>query len=83
MAIGNKTGHIYLFRDVVVLSILILHYNMSCYLIHFTMQELVQLTWVLSRSFSKPCASFSMLDGPGGTSTEKLLLKTQISDDFS
>ena len=31
------------------------------------MQELVQLTWVFSRSFSKPCASFSMIDGPGGT----------------
>ena len=31
------------------------------------MQELVQLTWVFSRSFSMPCASFSMLDGPSGT----------------
>ena len=31
------------------------------------MQELVQLTWVFSRSFSISCASFSMLDGPGGT----------------
>ena len=31
------------------------------------MQELVQLTWVFSRSFSMPCTSFSMLDGPGGT----------------
>ena len=28
------------------------------------MQELVQLTWAFSRSFS--IASFSMLDGPGG-----------------
>ena len=26
------------------------------------MQELVQLTWVFSRSLSMPCASFSMLD---------------------
>ena len=31
------------------------------------MQELVQLTLVFSRSFSIPCESFSMLDGPGGT----------------
>ena len=31
------------------------------------MQELVQLTRVFSRSFSMPCASFSMLHGPGGT----------------
>ena len=31
------------------------------------MQELVQLTWVFNRSFSMSCASFSMLDGPGGT----------------
>ena len=25
-------------------------------------KELIKLTWVFSRSFSKPCASFSMLD---------------------
>ena len=31
------------------------------------MQELVQLTSVFSRSFSIPCASFSMLDWPGKT----------------
>ena len=31
---------------------------------HFTMQELIQHTWVFSRSFSMPCASFSMLDDP-------------------
>ena len=30
-------------------------------------KKLVKLTWVFSRSFSMPCASFSMLDGPGGT----------------
>ena len=30
------------------------------------MQELVQLR-VFSRSFSMPCASFSMVNGPGGT----------------
>ena len=35
------------------------------------MQELVQLTSVFSRSFSIPCASFSMLDGPVGTGTIK------------
>ena len=28
------------------------------------MQELAQLTWVFSRSFLMPCASFAMLDGP-------------------
>ena len=28
------------------------------------MQELVQFTWVFSRSFSMPCASFSILAGP-------------------
>ena len=28
------------------------------------MQELVQVTLVFSRSFSMPCASFSMLDSP-------------------
>ena len=31
------------------------------------MQELVQLTWVFSRSFSMPSASFSMPEDPGGT----------------
>ena len=36
-------------------------------MIHFTLQELVQLTWCFSRSFSMPYASFSMLYGPGGT----------------
>ena len=30
-------------------------------------KKLVKLTWVFSRSFSMPCASFSMLGGPGGT----------------
>ena len=29
-------------------------------------KKLVKLTWVFSRSFSMPCASFSLLDGPGG-----------------
>ena len=64
-------------NTVVVLSILILHYNMLCYLIHFTMQELV-----FCRSFSMPFASFS----PGPSSIEndangieKLLQKTQVS----
>ena len=31
------------------------------------MQELVRLTWDFNISFSMPCASFSMLDGPSGT----------------
>ena len=30
------------------------------------MQELVQLNRAFSRSFWMPCASFSMLEGPGG-----------------
>ena len=41
-----------------------LYYNpysdMMNYYIRFTLQELVQLTWVFSRSFSMSCASFSM-----------------------
>ena len=37
------------------------------------MQELVQLTWVFNRSFSMPCASFSMLDSPGEVSSNKFL----------
>ena len=36
------------------------------------MQELVQLTCAFSRSFSKTCASFSMLGGPGGTGRDKV-----------
>ena len=58
------------------------------------MQQIVQLTWVFSTSLSMSCASFSMLDGAGGTGydppgpsgiendehgIEKLLLKTQVS----
>ena len=43
------------------------------------MQELVQLTWVFSRSFSMPFPSFSMLDGHMAHGIEKLLLKTQVS----
>ena len=39
------------------------------------MQELVQLTLVFSRSFSMPCASFSMLDGLGGTGHRKASAK--------
>ena len=74
------------------------------------------LSWVYSRSFSVPCATFSMLGHPSGTGcngvrfpvhggwdsrdvsvvgvcnfikengahdSEKLLLKTQVSDDFA
>ena len=37
------------------------------------MQELVQLTLVLSRNFSMPCASFSILDCPGGTGSSVLV----------
>ena len=37
------------------------------------MQGLVQLTWVFSRSFSVPCASFSMLDGPNSSKLNKFL----------
>ena len=40
--------------------------NILYYQIHFTMQVL--FTYLsFSRSFSMPCASFSMLDGPGET----------------
>ena len=35
------------------------------------MQELVQLTSVFSRSFLMPCASFSLLDGPGRKASAK------------
>ena len=40
---GNSAGKSPV-EIVVVLSILILHYNMLFKLIHFTMQELVQIT---------------------------------------
>ena len=33
----------------------------------FTLLEKSSLTWVFSRSFSVPCAAFSMLGSPGGT----------------
>ena len=36
-------------------------------------KKLVKLTWVFSRSFSRPCASFSMLGGPGGTGCNVLV----------
>ena len=42
------------------------------------MQELAQLTWVFSRSFSMPCASFWMLDGPGGTGCKFLHSEVNI-----
>ena len=29
------------------------------------------LTWVFSRSFLMPCASFLMLDGPGGSGSDE------------
>ena len=38
----------------------------------FTMQELVQLTWVSSRSFSVTCTQFLVLGGPGGTVCDSL-----------
>ena len=44
---------------------IILRYNM--YYFHFTLQELSKTYLCFSRSFSMPWASFSMLDGPGGT----------------
>ena len=51
------------------------------------MQELVQLEF-FSRSFSMPCASFSMLDGPGGQNNdieakairEKMNIKNSMLD---
>ena len=46
------------------------------------MQELVQLTQVFSRSFSMPCASFSMLDGPGGTGWIVPVHSCWVSRDF-
>ena len=47
------------------ISCIILHYNM--YYFHFTLQEPCQTYLSFSRSFSMPWASFSMLDGPGGS----------------
>ena len=48
-------------------------------------------TWVFSISFSMPCASFSMLDGPGGTADKhstwctwhrKASAKNSVSENF-
>ena len=41
-------------------------------------------TWVFNRSFSVPCAPFWVPPGPPSieNGTEKLLPKTQVSDDF-
>ena len=37
------------------------------------------LTWVFSRSFSLPCAPFSMLNGPGATQRDRQELKSEVN----
>ena len=55
-----------------ILSIFILHYNTIMLLDSLYYERSFSLTWVFSRSFSMPCASFSMLGGPDGTGSDEV-----------
>ena len=49
-----------------ITSFYVLFCTIICIIFTSLCKKLVKLTWVFSRSYMQ-CASFSMLDGPGGT----------------